>query len=913
MRSDRLFRPVVTASAAGVIVGLFLGCSSPRPTDSAVADAPAPRQAVLPAHVQSTTPTDIDAATRPVTDVPASVAAPRPAQPQPGAQPNDPGNVAENQRNAQIGEQERRQAYAHFMRLGRERLSQGRFEEAVRMFEEATQLFPSDAEATRMLTDARSLLGRDAGRSFNEFRSARDREIERLTEGLAQVRLLTQDGKRMFDERNYKDAIDKLNEALRIAGYLRGQVDTSSQEKYIRSLIEKAKELAEVQRVEDLRYNRLLVEQIREVERQNRVRRWREEIRTLYESARDQFDREEYDECLITLSKILWKDPYNEDVIRLREYCRNLKYQKRNRDLKHRMAVMWQQTLAELDDASIPFVGEIYEAELPSIERWREIEMRAQQVLERQTTPEDPEVARIKEIMRQKDVNLRFNESPLNAVVQYLSQEAGVNIILSKEVRDQGLDEEEITLPVSQVKLGSALSLLMDYLQGLRFFVENGAIIIGTEEEAHGKGVITRIFNVKDLLGGYRMFPGEQIRLDRDEPDWGENQDEEEPIEIVMDDLPDLVMQAVAPDSWDQDVTNVQVGPNGTLIARNTIEILGEVGGLLDDLRQSRGMMVTIECRIIEVQDNFLEEIGIDYRGSGGVPPGAVGPNLTAAPLDEFQFGLNLAQVPTGMPVIGRDNSVGIYWSNAPDSEVRARVEQMFDQALGDPDILTSAGGASFQFAFLDRVQLNAILRAVKKRERANLVTAPKITCFNTQRANITVRNQVAYIQDFDVQAQQNVSIADPVVGTIEDGLVLDIRPVISADRRYITVEVQPTIALLQRPMATLTTTLGGQGSTPVTIQLPELRVQRIRTTVTVPDGGAFLIGGVRRMSDQSMETGVPMFSDIPILGNLFTRRGKAKLRNDLVIVIKARITDLRELINTFDPSATGTDDGLGR
>lgn len=48
--------------------------------------------------------------------------------------------------------------------------------------------------------------------------------------------------------------------------------------------------------------------------------------------------------------------------------------------------------------------------------------------------------------------------------------------------------------------------------------------------------------------------------------------------------------------------------------------------------------------------------------------------------------------------------------------------------------------------------------------------------------------------------------------------------------------EVRATISRLKRPIPTFTTSLGG-GSTPVTLQLPELTVWSVKTTVPVPAG----------------------------------------------------------------------------
>jgi len=81
----------------------------------------------------------------------------------------------------------------------------------------------------------------------------------------------------------------------------------------------------------------------------------------------------------------------------------------------------------------------------------------------------------------------------------------------------------------------------------------------------------------------------------------------------------------------------------------------------------------------------------------------------------------------------------------------------------------------------------------------------------------------------------------------------------------------------------------------PVAIQTPELRLQRLRTTITVPDGGSFLIGGLRRLEETDLESGVPILSQIPLVGWLFTRKAKSTVRQDIIIIVSATIVDLEE------------------
>ena len=199
-----------------------------------------------------------------------------------------------------------------------------------------------------------------------------------------------------------------------------------------------------------------------------------------------------------------------------------------------------------------------------------------------------------------------------------------------------------------------------------------------------------------------------------------------------------------------------------------------------------------------------------------------------------------------------------------------------------------NSGGFTLQHTFLDDTQFEVILRAVEKSERIEEVSAPRLTVYDTQRANVSVMKQNSYVQDFDVEIAQAAAIGDPIIQTIRDGIILDVRPIVSADRRFITMELRPTVADLVRPIPTFQTSLAT--GPPVTIQVPELAISRVRTTVTMPDGGMLLLGGIKFFRDVVGESGVPILSKIPIVSFLFSRKAKTVQRRNLLILIKASV-----------------------
>ncbi|MDA1194019.1 MAG: hypothetical protein O2894_02440 [Planctomycetota bacterium] len=143
----------------------------------------------------------------------------------------------------------------------------------------------------------------------------------------------------------------------------------------------------------------------------------------------------------------------------------------------------------------------------------------------------------------------------------------------------------------------------------------------------------------------------------------------------------------------------------------------------------------------------------------------------------------------------------------------------------------------------LTEAEARALLAALPDRKGARVVTAPRITMHNRQTGNVSVQNQVSYVQDYDIERSGDLVAVDPIIGVLQEGVVLDLRPTVSADGTSVAVSFQGTFAALVRPIATKTLKLG-EGIAPVTIQLPELNVARVSATAHVPVGGWVLIGG---------------------------------------------------------------------
>jgi len=313
---------------------------------------------------------------------------------------------------------------------------------------------------------------------------------------------------------------------------------------------------------------------------------------------------------------------------------------------------------------------------------------------------------------------------------------------------------------------------------------------------------------------------------------------------------------------------------------------------VIADMRRFATPVVTIDSKFLTVTRNFLQEVGVDFRGLGGA-----GNKGDTASLDDVTNGLQnnssrgLDNGGTGDPAA--NPLAGAFYNDGGDGDVRGRTENFFTSALGSA--LTPNGGLTASWTYLGDTQFQMILRAIEKQEEAEVVNSQILSVVDRGRGYVAVINQTAYVRDFDVEVAQASFIADPKVDVVQDGIVLDVQPVIQQDRKYIILNLNPTIAELQRPIPTFTTSLAGS-TLPVTLQLPNLTVTSFATTARVPDGGSVLLGGLRQILTKERRAEVPLLAKLPLVSFFFKQEGAVDENRNLMVMVRAWITDIRDM-----------------
>jgi general secretion pathway protein D len=509
----------------------------------------------------------------------------------------------------------------------------------------------------------------------------------------------------------------------------------------------------------------------------------------------------------------------------------------------------------------------------------------------------DPQDAAVWEQVRTTQVGrLTYTEETgdYNEVVKNLNLITGVQIITTPEAREAiGSESLKVQIElVASMTLQNFLNHMVGKSANLAWTVKNGVVVIGNKSQAAGT-IVSKVIPVKDLVFKQTQFqapvlrdiPGEQTA--ETPRSGGEGEDPVAGIELA--DLVTALKDASDPKYWETEGVAIQPEDSGILSVKASPEMIARIESLLTDMRRNQTPIVTVDSKFLTISRNFLQEIGIDFRGLGGS-----GNKGSVVSLDESTNGLvsnasqGLDNGGTGDPAA--NPLAGYFYNDGGDGDVRARTENYFTSDLGR--VLSPTGGLTAGWTLIDDSQLNMILKAVEKRQDGEVVNSQILSVVNKGRGHVAVINQTTYVRDFDVEVAQAAFIADPKVDVVQDGIVLDVQPTILNDRKYIILNLSPTVAELQRPIPTFTTSLAGS-TLPVTLQLPNLTVTNFATTVKVPDGGTVLLGGLRQVLNKERRAEIPVLARLPLIGMLFKQEGTADESRSLMVMVNARITDV--------------------
>jgi hypothetical protein len=227
------------------------------------------------------------------------------------------------------------------------------------------------------------------------------------------------------------------------------------------------------------------------------------------------------------------------------------------------------------------------------------------------------------------------------------------------------------------------------------------------------------------------------------------------------------------------------------------------------------------------------------------------------------------------------------------------------------------------------------------------------VTLFNGQVANIADTVSRPFVTSVTPTVGVFAVGFTPQITEIQEGVQMGVAAVVSADRRFVRLSVYPVFRQIT-DIFTFTfvqsgSTQGAQGMGPgasgssgtagstgfggglsgtgsagisgaatsgsggttnnagvgnITVQQPVFETITVTTTVSVPDGGTVLLGGIKRLREGRNEAGVPILGQIPYISRLFKNTGVGRETESLMLMVTPRIIIQEEEEELLESSA---------
>jgi general secretion pathway protein D len=335
---------------------------------------------------------------------------------------------------------------------------------------------------------------------------------------------------------------------------------------------------------------------------------------------------------------------------------------------------------------------------------------------------------------------------------------------------------------------------------------------------------------------------------------------------------------------------------------------------MVDNSLQTRPTQVEIEAKFLEITQNNLKEIGVDWllgqSGRGGVSAkgGTMGFGRSINAADYPNLDANGVPIGTG----GSVNSGPVTAGNRGGG--LALSANAVDALLAGTTIGAAPGVLSVAGVFTNP-QFQAVLRALNQKKGVDLVSAPKVTTQSGKRATIEIVREFLYPTQFETpkMTASAGTVYAPITPTHPSafekkptGITLEVEPTVGADFYTIELNLAPRVIEFDgfinygspvnvsvqytTPLLTLPSTTFE--ATPNTINQPVFSVREVTTQVSVYDGQTVVMGGFMREDVQKVQDKVPFLGDVPLAGRLFRSNVDQHVKRNLIMFVTASLLD---------------------
>ncbi|KLN58876.1 hypothetical protein WH96_20685 [Kiloniella spongiae] len=168
------------------------------------------------------------------------------------------------------------------------------------------------------------------------------------------------------------------------------------------------------------------------------------------------------------------------------------------------------------------------------------------------------------------------------------------------------------------------------------------------------------------------------------------------------------------------------------------------------------------------------------------------------------------------------------------------------------------------------------VFNALDEISDVNVISSPQLMVLDNQSARLQVGDQVPIATQSAVSTDTTTA---PIVNTIElkdTGVILEVTPRVSSSGLVV-------LKIKQEVSDVVSTTTSD-------IDSPTIQQRLIESSVAVSSGETIALGGIIRDRQEEGSSGLPLVSEIPVLGYLFKNTSEKYNRTELLVLITPRV-----------------------
>jgi MSHA biogenesis protein MshL len=330
---------------------------------------------------------------------------------------------------------------------------------------------------------------------------------------------------------------------------------------------------------------------------------------------------------------------------------------------------------------------------------------------------------------------------------------------------------------------------------------------------------------------------------------------------------------------------------NGVISVRATSRQHESIQEFLTSVMISAKRQVLIEATVIEVQLSDQYQQGIDWQI-----------------LSNSADGFNLVHLPQGSSAL----STGATPGGSYTSPILANGNPIFGS--GNPAAML----INYTNPDLWGYNVAATISLLESFGNVKVLSSPKISVLNNQTALLkVVDNKVYFTIDVTTTQSQDLvnTVYTSIVHTVPIGFVMGVTPQID-ETHTVTLNVRPTISRITGYVNDPNPALAQAN---VTSQIPEIQTREMESILKIHDGQVAIMGGLMQDTLTKKTDGVPVLSQLPVIGNAFNYKNDSSSKSELVIFLRPSVVKYsgssgeREKLQSLLPDKTFFDDQPGQ